>query len=651
LLVVPEHLRKVTEFANVDLQRRTDIVKKERADPTHVHEVIFEVAHVKHAELEQIALDISDPDSPNYGKHWTRQNIADFVDCYDSQKAIASYMKGQNIEIVEQSPWGDEITAKAPIAVWEQVFSTNFHNFEQHHSKSNTQRKGMVPETVVSGFVRAMQYTLPAEIEEHVEAAFNTVQFTPRSVHGHHVVDLPTTESNLRKSNGLKKTEDALPIKYTDLFQGYITPAVLNQYYGIDSNSGSTLTSQAVYETNGQTMSPESQMLFQINYDLPQQKPSANVGGHVDSAACRPGGGAECSEANANIQYLMGMSQDTPTTYWYDTRGDVRMWINRVSRTANPPDLISMTYICTETDVLSALGSDVVVSSYTTSFDNAAIILALQGTSIVIGTGDDGAVGYNTVYGGQDSCQYNADFPATSPYLTAVGTTVGPENNLPEAACSGISGTISSGGGFSLIYNQPSWQTQAVKDYFNTASKKGVSPEPGYDAGNRAVPDITGAGNVYIVVNGGNYQALAGSSLSAPFVASVISLGNAARRENGLSTFGWLNPLFYKKDSRKIFRDVTSGSNECTSYGHVCCSQGFTAVKGWDPVSGWGSIDFQKFKNKFFNYQYNSGDYLPSRHVEEVEAPREMAAISADEPSTTAGTSANSRTLKLINLK
>jgi hypothetical protein len=41
------------------------------------------------------------------------------------------------------------------------------------------------------------------------------------------------------------------------------------------------------------------------------------------------------------------------------------------------------------------------------------------------------------------------------------------------------------------------------------------------------------------------------------------------------------------------------GENHCTSGTNssniVCCEQGFTCTPGWDPVTGFGSIDFKKF--------------------------------------------------------
>ena len=49
---------------------------------------------------------------------------------------------------------------------------------------------------------------------------------------------------------------------------------------------------------------------------------------------------------------------------------------------------------------------------------------------------------------------------------------------------------------------------------------------------------------------------------------------------------------------------MTGGDNKCQEFQPAlgppidtpCCPQGFTAVPGWDPASGWGSVDYEKLK-------------------------------------------------------
>ena len=65
--------------------------------------------------------------------------------------------------------------------------------------------------------------------------------------------------------------------------------------------------------------------------------------------------------------------------------------------------------------------------------------------------------------------------------MTAVGATMGPNFNDPVIACqSQEGGVITSGGGFSTYYEAPSWQTEAIANYFNQAAADGTTPLEGY---------------------------------------------------------------------------------------------------------------------------------------------------------------------------
>lgn len=109
-----------------------------------------------------------------------------------------------------------------------------------------------------------------------------------------------------------------------------------------------------------------------------------------------------------------------------------------------------------------------------------------MGSTILYSSGDNGVAGNSGVcldangkygydcahgnlialpYVGQRGIKFNPSFPATCPFVTAVGATqINPGSTVfePESACEQV---IFSGGGFSNIFSMPSYQKQAVDTY------------------------------------------------------------------------------------------------------------------------------------------------------------------------------------------
>jgi subtilase family serine protease len=107
---------------------------------------------------------------------------------------------------------------------------------------------------------------------------------------------------------------------------------------------------------------------------------------------------------------------------------------------------------------------------------------------------------------------------------------------------------ITSGGGFSLFNSLPSWQSTAVNSYFS--SNKNNIPSSGYRTNARGYPDISALGANYFVILNGNGYLVSGTSASAPVVAGMISLVNAARVSRGQSTLVSLIPGFMRMPVR-----------------------------------------------------------------------------------------------------
>ncbi len=168
---------------------------------------------------------------------------------------------------------------------------------------------------------------------------------------------------------------------------------------------------------------------------------------------------------------------------------------------------------------------------------------------------------------------------------------------MPEVACQGDKGgIITTGGGFSKIYERPTWQSTQVNGYLDYVQETKMTLYPGYNRDGRGYPDISLLARNYVVTIGGNLTLVSGTSASSPVFAAFVSLVNSQRLENGMSPLGWVNPALYQLGSMFV-NDVTVGDNHCVAMGSVCCSQGYSATPNWDPVTGLGSIDFGLFKS------------------------------------------------------
>ena len=181
-------------------------------------------------------------------------------------------------------------------------------------------------------------------------------------------------------------------------------------------------------------------------------------------------------------------------------------------------------------------------------------------------------------------------FPAGSPWVTAVGAT---ESQGPEV-CARFSS-----GGFSNYWARPAYQDEAVSAYFKNAQN--LPDQSRYNNSGNGFPDVAAQGVGFAVRCGGFWnEGVAGTSCSSPTFTGILSLVNEERLKAGKSSLGFLNPLIYKTlGPSGVFNDITDGSNP------GCGTDGFYAASGWDPVTGWGTPDFQKIEISCFNFAIN----------------------------------------------
>ena len=94
-----------------------------------------------------------------------------------------------------------------------------------------------------------------------------------------------------------------------------------------------------------------------------------------------------------------------------------------------------------------------------------------------------------------------------------------------------------------------------------------------------------------------------GTSGSTPVFAAMLTIINAARRAVGKSAVGSANHALYHIAATVpgVFHDITSGENNCCAAvkDPMCCSEGFTAIAGYDPITGLGSVNFTALRDAF----------------------------------------------------
>jgi tripeptidyl-peptidase-1 len=373
-----------------------DLVKEQRVSPHAVHEVIFVIKQLNVDVLASILDDISDPTSPNYGKHMTASEIADISGNPDARDAVVSYLNGAGATVTQESLFGEYITAQATVGVWEAMFNTEFFSFAVEPARHGGVTR---PATAtVERYIRTESYSVPIALDSHVESVMNTVQ-------------MPTMTSNKVAPKRAPTKETALDFEVQAT--AYVTPASLITSYNIDVTVKHPLATQAFFQTGSDYYSQGDLKTHQTYYGLPLNPVNQSILNHNATVAFCTANVGNCAEGNLDVQYMMAVSR-SPTISYYSSLGLTSSWLALVASTANPPKVISISY---------GMDEAYCATSELNAFSVQAMKLGLMGTTIVVAAGDDGAPGW---YARTDltQCRYAVMFPASCPYITSIGATM-----------------------------------------------------------------------------------------------------------------------------------------------------------------------------------------------------------------------------------
>ncbi|KXJ86084.1 peptidase S8/S53 domain-containing protein [Microdochium bolleyi] len=343
---------------------------------------------------------------------------------------------------------------------------------------------------------------------------------------------------------------------------------------------------------------PQKTVLFQTDdewYERNQTDPNTKYFGFyntfldaIDGSYCTYDGG-NCATADClDPEYP---NPNSPDGY----KGGLQCGVYR------PTNVVSVSY-----------GSSGMPDKYVRRQCHELMKLGLQGTTVISSSGDDG-VGKPAYcpLGADGQPVFYTNMLAECPYALSVGST---ELNRPAGSQAGAyrpaferldeiaTQAFASGGGFSNAFDAPEWQRAAISKYFASTKLTFSGYDKPVENGNftvvkgvanrfykhgRGYPDIAAVGDRQVVYVSGLWYRYGGTSLSAPVVASMVTLANEERLRRGKKAIGFFTPALYAHP--EVLHDITVGSNP------GCNTTGFPTAPGWDPVTGWGSLIYPKF--------------------------------------------------------
>ncbi|KAH9159749.1 peptidase S8/S53 domain-containing protein [Lactarius sanguifluus] len=504
--------------------------------------------------------EVSDPGHPRYGAHLSKEQVADIVAPHpDTVQLVHSWLGHHRVlsSSISVTHGGSFLTVTGvSVSQANDLLGASYQIYT--HTKTN--------ETII----HTLGYSLPVMLHGHVQTVAPTTYFSSQ---------LMPWQTPLKRSSvaavGLGKSPPAEPVTAPPSRRGGgddddadVTPAFLRWLYSTFAYVPSA-TDRNIVGVMG--LAEEYPSPADLTSYMREFRPDGIDATYV--VALVNGGGYDPNnpgrEANVDLQLSEVMTYPTPHIF-YSTKaspnGDVYFtWLDAVLSQAHVPQTITMSY--GNYEKLHPM-------EYAMQVCHLFAQLGARGASVLFASGDHG-VGEGDCKTDDGTVQFTAFFPATCPYVTAVGGTTRFD---PEVAAS------LAGGGFSEYFPRPGYQQQAVSTFLDHL---GPQYSGLYNPVGRGIPDIAAQAMAIPFFYRGREIIGEGTSCSTPIVAGIISLLNDHRLSQGKCPLGFLNPWLYD-GGLKGFNDIVSGSNP------GCNTDGFSAIAGWDPVTGLGTPDFEQ---------------------------------------------------------
>ena len=482
------------------------------------------------AGLERLLDEIYDPSSASYRQYLTVPEFtAQFGPTQADYDAVVQYARSNGLTVVGGSRDGMDVQVKGPVSAVQTAFHVNLHTY-QHPTENRT---FYAPD-------REPTVSLPFNLW-HISGLDNYSNPHPLFVKKSDYAAAHGIAADKVVSHATTGSGPSASFLGSDMRAAYYGGTALTgagQNLGLFEYLGTDLADLNTYFKNvGQTNNVPVTLL-------------STDGTSTSCVDSRAGGSCDDTEQTLDMTQAIGMAPGLASLVMYVGSTDTA--IISAMTTHNPlPTTIGCSWGWTPADP----------STLNPYFQK----MAAQGQTFFAASGD------NSTWS-----RRNEAWPADNAYVVSVG---GTDLTTSKAAGPWKSETAwaDSGGGISPDKIAiPSWQK--ISGVINSSNKGSTTYRNG--------PDVSANANFTFYTCADQTTCLAneygGTSFAAPMWAGFIALANQQAAANGKSKVGFLDPTIYPQNVTSKyatdFHDITSGK-----------SGSYSAVTGYDLVTGWGS--------------------------------------------------------------
>jgi len=568
---------------------------KQTGTPADNSQIVLQIALTQQNidQLESHLQAVSTPGTATYGQYLDLDQINSIFGASNASKtAVTNWL--QSSGVTSYTVQGDSVWFQTSVSKANSLLGTTFNHFTD--AKGNTK-------------LRTTQYSVPQEVASAIDLISPTTYFGNTKAQA--AIPSPAKLEQLKRATVPASCAQNYTYSYGTYTQ--LTPDCLKTEYKIndykpDPKAGSRLGFGSFLN---ESASFSDLFQFEKQFNIPAQNFSVVLVNPQDGATAlpQPPDPANDGEANLDVQYQVGIAHPIPITEFI-TAGSPPYFPDPVEPAGTPnenePYLPYFEFLLSKHNkdipqvISNSYGDEeqTVPEKYAHRVCNLIGLLGIRGISLLESSGDEG-VGAGCLSQDGKKPQFNPIFPATCPYITSVGGTV---------QFDPVQAWVGSSGGFSYYFKQPWYQAAAVGNYLTNHISAETKAYYGQytDFTGRGFPDVS-ANSVdpdYTVVQAGVDTPSGGTSAAAPVTAAIVALLNDARLRAGKPALGFLNPLLYGF-AYTAYDDVTHGQSDGCNGGNTQTGGGvpgagvipgahWNATEGWDPVTGFGTPDFQK---------------------------------------------------------